>query len=137
MGELNCFSQAIYTVKVGIKPLALVAYSTITPSRSPLPQNQDNLLDFPSNGCVSPYNAVAGNIDIISLKQFTHIHVHRHSTIVTYVLCAMIHVCHCRHQHLDNWAFNVCVCVCVCVCNKVVYLSFTRYSVKFLVTHFS
>ena len=32
------------------------------------------------------------------------------------LLCAMIHVWYCRHQHLDNWAFSVCVCVCVCVC---------------------
>ena len=75
------------------------------------------------------------NVDII----ISHIR-GRHSTNVTYVLCAMIHVCHCRHQHLDNRAFSVCVCVCVCVCvyvcvcviagqnclfpcNRIVYLS--------------
>ena len=70
------------------------------------------------------------NVDIIILKRVSHIR--RHSTNVTYVLCPMIHVCHCRHQHLDNRAFSVCVCVCVCVlagqncqfpCNRVVHLS--------------
>ena len=79
------------------------------------PKNQGNLLDFPSsNGCLLAL-IMQSHVDIISLKQFTHIH--RHSTNVTYayVLCAMIHVCHCRHQHLYNWAFNACVRACVCV----------------------
>ena len=55
------------------------------------------------------------NADIIILtERLTHIR--RHSKNVTCVLCAMIHVCHCRHLHLDNRAFSVCVCVCLCVC---------------------
>ena len=66
------------------------------------------------------------NVDIIILKRLTHIR--RHSTHVTYVLFAMIHVCHCRHQHLDNRAFSACACLlagqnCLFPCNTVVYLS--------------
>ena len=71
------------------------------------------------------------NVDIIGLKPLTHIR--RHLTNGTYVLCAMIHVRHCRHQQLDNQTFSVCVCVCVlagqnCLfpCNRVVYLSVVR-----------
>ena len=119
----KCFSQAIYTGKVGIKSGTSRSGALFYQYAIALPTSQKprQLIRFSIKWLsVSPYNAVSGNVDIISLKQFTHIH--RHSTNVTYmyVLCAMIHVCHCRHQHLDNWAFNVCVCgcvwVCVCVC---------------------
>ena len=92
-GELKCFSQAIYTVKVGIKSRtshsgALFYHYAIALPTSKKPRQ---LIRFSTEWLsVRPYNAVAGNVEIISLKQFTHIQ--RHSTNVTYVLCAMIHV---------------------------------------------
>ena len=70
----------------------LSLWSPILPLRHRAFQKPRQLIRFSIRLSVSPYNAVAGNVDIISLKQFTHIH--RHPTNVN----------------------SVCVCVCVCVC---------------------